>query len=82
MLQLHRKTQLLAHLFQIGLHQANVPVRRDLDLADEHEVVARAIAIEIDDVDVLAGQVLAEAADDAGLIAAEGADDEAVAKAP
>ena len=33
----------------------------------------RAVAVEIDDVDVLAGQVLAEAADDARLVLAEGA---------
>ena len=81
-LQLHGEAQFLAHLLQVGLQHADVPVVGHFELADQHELVARAVAVQVDDVDVLAGQVLAEAADDARLVLAEGGDDEPVASAP
>ena len=70
-LQLDGEAEFLAHLLQIGLHHPHVPASGHFDLADEHELRAVAVAVEIDDVDVLAGEVLAKAADDAGLIFAE-----------
>src|ERR1035437_6915252 len=47
MLELDRKSEFLAHLFQVGLHHANVPSGGDLDLADQDELVAGAIPVEI-----------------------------------
>ena len=65
------KPRLLAYLLEVCLHHANVPAGGNFNLADEHELRAIAVAVKIDNVDVLAGQILAEAADDAGLIFAE-----------
>ena len=64
------------HLLQVGLEHAHIPLFREFELADEDEFALLAIAVEINDVDVLAGQILAESANDARLILAESRDDE------
>ena len=80
MLEFYSEAEFLAHLFQVGLHQTDVPMLRDLDLTDQHEVVAANIAVEIDDVDVFASQILAETSDDARPVGSEGRDDESLAR--
>ncbi|MCK7473083.1 MAG: hypothetical protein MZV49_05430 [Rhodopseudomonas palustris] len=75
------ETFLASHLVQVGLQHAGLPAFRNLNLAVNTKVFARAIPIQIHDVDVLAGEVLAEAVDDARLVLAERRDDEFLAGA-
>ena len=77
-LKFYGESQFAADLFEVGLHHLDIPMDGHFNLADHNEIVAVSIAVEIDDIDVLAGQILAESPHDARLIVAECSNHEAV----
>ena len=56
---------------QVGLQHPHVPPFGNLQLPDQNEFTLAAVAVQVDDVDVFAGQVLAEPAHDPRLVGAK-----------